>query len=105
MRTENIRQAFENYAPVYMFTAGPISKEMRYETVEDWIQRLSHVDGRKVVTELQKHDSISIFDLVWILYPSIVDDESAIAHGASSFQEHLDLLAKCKNKEEVIFTC
>ena len=103
MKMENIRQAFEDYAPVYMFTAGPISKQMRYETVDDWIKRLSHVDGRKVVTELQKHDSISIFDLVWILYPNIVDDESAIAHGASSYKEYLDLLAKCKTNEEVVF--
>ncbi len=103
MKTENIKQAFEDYAPAYEFIAGPIRKEKRYETLEDWICRLSHVDGRKVINELSKHDSISIFDLVSILYPKIVDDESAKAHGANSYQEYLALLARCKKYQQEAF--
>lgn len=100
MKTENIRQAFEDYAPVYVLNFGPETKEMQYETVDDWIQRLSHVDGKRVVGELIKHDSISIFDLVNILFPKIVDNESAIAHGINSYQEYLDILENYKRKQD-----
>ena len=102
MNLDNIKKLYELKEPVVVLKFGPdtIIKK-RYASLEDWVQRLAHVkDGKRVVEEVMKHNSITIYDLVNILYPRIVDDESAMAHGAKNYQEYLDLLARCKKYQQ-----